>query len=137
MLLVSWGRHVLKVLGTQRNVEIIAVTRQNISGWVRVSDYSQSPAGDILIHLADDGDRAQVADAGRAYGENVHATLISLLAKDYPRVVYASSAVLYGDGDASVHFPDDPIQVVDAYSRIKRLSGWPYCKLLVVLLGVC
>lgn len=116
------GRNVLRVLAAQRNLELIPVTRQKISGWISVADYSQSPAGDVLIHLAEDADRSQVAKAGSVYEEKVHATLSALLAKDYSRVVYASSAVLYGDRDGRAHFPGDLLMVSDAYSRIKRQS---------------
>ena len=42
------GGYVLRMLAAQQNVEAIAVTRKEISGWCRVSDYSQSPAGDVL-----------------------------------------------------------------------------------------
>lgn len=116
------GGHVLRALASRQNIEIIAVSRRDISGWIRVSDYSESPVGDVLIHLAEDGDRTRVAETGGAYEEAVNATLIALLAKDYSRVVYASSAILYGDRDMRPHFPVDPVQVNDTYSRIKRHS---------------
>lgn len=116
------GSHVLQVLAAQQNVEAIAVTRKDISGWCRVSDYSQSPVGDVLIHLAEDSDRAQVAKSGQAYEEKARETLVALLKKGYRRVVYISSAVLYGDADAWPHFPNDPIRIDDAYTHLKRQS---------------
>jgi UDP-glucose 4-epimerase len=125
------GACVLRVLAAQQNVEAIAVTRREISGWCRVPDYSQSPVGDVLIHLAEDNDRAQVAKAGQAYEEKVLATLAALLGKGYRRVVYASSAVLYGDADIRAHLPNDPIRNDDAYTRIKRLSELAVLKLPV------
>ena len=123
------GGRVLQVLAAQQNVEVIAVTRREISGWCRVPDYSQSPVGNVLIHLAEDNDRAQVTKSGRAYEEKVMATLTALLAKGYRRVVYASSAVLYGDADIWAHLPNDPIRSDDAYKRIKRLSELAVLKL--------
>jgi len=123
------GGYVLRVLAAQQNVEAIPVTRKEISGWCRVPDYSQSPVGDVLIHLAEDNDRAQVAKSGQAYEEDVLATLTALLAKGYRRVVYASSAVLYGDADTRAHFPNDPIRSDDAYTRVKRLSELAVLKL--------
>lgn len=123
------GGYVLRVLAAQQNVEAIAVTRKEISGWCRVSDYSQSPAGDVLIHLAEDNDRAQVAKSGQAYEEKVLATLTGLLAKGYRRVIYASSAVLYGDADIRAHSPNDPIRSDDTYTRVKRLSELAVLKL--------
>lgn len=116
------GSCVLRVLAAQQNVEAIAVTRKEISGWCSVPDYSQSPIGDVLIHLAEDNDRTQVAKAGQAYEEKVLTTLTTLLAKGYRRVVYASSAVLYGDADIRAHLPNDLIRLDDAYTRVKRLS---------------
>lgn len=123
------GGYVLRALAAQQNVEAIPVTRKEIYGWCRVSDYSQSPAGDVLIHLAENNDRAQVAKSGQAYEEKVLATLTALLAKGYRRVVYASSAVLYGDTDTRAHFPNDPIRSDDAYTRVKRLSELAVLKL--------
>ena len=123
------GGRVLRVLAAQQNVEVIAVTRREISGWCRVPDYSLSPAGNVLIHLAEDNDRAEVTKSGQAYEEKVMATLTALLAKGYRRVVYASSAVLYGDADIWAHLPNDPIRSDDAYMRIKRLSEMAVLKL--------
>jgi UDP-glucose 4-epimerase len=123
------GGCVLRLLAEQQNVEAIPVSRKEISGWCRVSDYSQSPAGDVLIHLAEDNDRAQVAKSGQAYEEQVLATLTALLAKGYRRVVYASSAVLYGDAETWAHSPNDPIWSDDAYTRVKRLSELAVLKL--------
>ena len=123
------GGYVLKKLAAQQNVEAIAVTRRDISGWCKVTDYSQSPAGDVLIHLAEDNDRAQVAKSGKAYEEKVLATLTALLAKGYSRVVYASTAVLYGEAGIRAHFSTDPIQNNDAYTSVKRLSELAVMKL--------
>lgn len=123
------GGAVLRVLAAQQDVEPIPVTRKEIYGWCRVSDYSQSPAGDVLIHLAEDNDRARVAKSGQAYEEKVLATITALLAKGYRRVVYASSAVLYGDADIRAHFPNDTIRSDDAYTRVKRLSELAVLKL--------
>jgi UDP-glucose 4-epimerase len=81
--------------------------------------------------LAEDNDRAQVTKSGQAYEEDVLATLTALLAKGYRRVVYASSAVLYGDADIRAHFPNDPIRSDDAYTRVKRLSELAVLKLPV------
>jgi nucleoside-diphosphate-sugar epimerase len=123
------GTCVLRELAAQQHVETIAVTRREISGWCTVRDYSQSPVGDVLIHLAEDNDRAQVAKAGRAYEEKVLATLDALLGKEYRRVIYASSAVLYGDADTLAHLSNGPIRSDDAYARIKRLSELEVLKL--------
>lgn len=123
------GGYVLRLMAAQQNVEVIAVTRREIPGWCSVSDYSQSPAGDVLIHLAEDNDRTQVAKSGQEYEDKVLDTLAGLLAKGYRRVVYASSSVLYGDADVHAHSPKDPCKSEDAYTRVKRLSELAVLKL--------
>lgn len=123
------GGYVLRLMAAQQNVEVIAVTRKEIPGWCSVYDYSQSPAGDVLIHLAEDNDRVQVAKSGQEYEYKVLDTLAGLLEKSYRRVVYASSSVLYGDADIHAHSPKDPCKSEDAYTRIKRLSELAVLKL--------
>ena len=116
------GFNVLGALAAHEDVDVIAVTRRDIPGWCRVNDYSESPVGDVLIHLAENNDRAEVAKAGQAYEEQMLATLSVLLEKDYRRVVYASSAVLYGDAETHAHLSSDPIKIDDVYARLKRQS---------------
>lgn len=123
------GSYVLQLLAAQQNIETIAVTRRELSGWYEVSDYSQSPAGDVLIHLAENNDRAQVNKFDQTYETQVLNTLSSLLAKGYRRVVYVSSSVLYGDVDCHAHSPNDPTQSDDTYARVKRLSELAVIKL--------
>lgn len=116
------GRYIVRLLEARGDVEVIAVSRREIHGGYQVSTYGQSPYGDVLIHLAEDSDRAQVAKAGRVYEDHTQTTLHALLAKGYSRIVYASSAVLYGDRHDRPRSPGDPIQVDDAYTRVKRES---------------
>jgi UDP-glucose 4-epimerase len=123
------GTNVLRLLSKQKNVETIAVTRKNIPGWFGVSEYSQSPAGDVLIHLAEDNDRARVSKSHHVYEARVLDTLAALLGKGYHRVVYASSSVLYGDSDVHAHLPNDSIQSNDAYTSVKRQSELAVLKL--------
>jgi UDP-glucose 4-epimerase len=123
------GTYILRLLSKQKNVEAIPVTRKKIPGWCRVLDYTQSPVGDVLIHLAEDNDRERVSKSGKAYEEKALDTLAALLAKRYRLVVYVSSSVLYGDTDIHAHRPNDPIQSNDAYTRVKRQSEMAVLKL--------
>lgn len=116
------GGHVVRLMALLQDVQTIAVTRQDIPDFYRVSDYSQTPVGDVLIHLAENNDRVLVTKSGQAYEDAVLTTLATLVANGYRRVVYASSSVLYGDADMHAHVPADPIQIEDAYTRVKRLS---------------
>lgn len=116
------GGRVLRVLREHSQVELVSVTRQRIPNWCCVTDYAQSPPGDVLIHLAENCDRGQVANLGSAYEESIRASLAALLAKGYRRVVYASSAVLYGDEEIRPHLTSDPVVITDTYARVKYQS---------------
>jgi UDP-glucose 4-epimerase len=116
------GRRVLRLLRKHSQVDLIPVTRQQIPNWCCITDYAQSPLGDVLIHLAENSDRGQVADLGTPYEESISKSLSALLAKSYQRIVYASSAVLYGDADTRAHLTMDPVSLSDAYTRVKYQS---------------
>lgn len=116
------GSRVACAVEARSGVEVIRVSRREIHGGRRVKDYSESPGGDVLIHLAEESDRTRAGRDGEEYEERSRSTLLTLLAKDYPRVIYASSGVLYGDSEARPHTPNDPLQISDAYSRTKRHS---------------
>jgi UDP-glucose 4-epimerase len=116
------GGRVLRLLRKNSQVELLPVTRQQIPSWCCVTDYAQSPSGDVLIHLAENCDRGQVANLGTPYEASISTSLSALLAKGYQRIVYASSAVLYGDADASPHLPTDRVFISDAYARVKYQS---------------
>lgn len=103
-----------------RGVHVVPVSRRPNSGIVQVSDYADTPAGDILIHLAEERDRNGAQRGGEAYERAASNTLKALIAKGWKRVVYVSSAVLYSDEFVTPRKPDDPIQVHDIYTSVKR-----------------
>lgn len=123
------GGRVLRLLRKNSRVELIPVTRQLTSHWCCVTDYAQSPSGDVLIHLAENSDRGQVEKIGTAYEESISTSLSALLAKGYQRIVYASSAVLYGDADTRPHLTTDQVLISDAYARVKYQSELAILKL--------
>ena len=100
----------------------VGVTRRPGSGHWTVASYADAPPGDILVHLAEDSDRARVNAAGRAAEHVAEETIVALRAKGFRKMVYASSAVLYGDQHEAAHPETDPIAVVDAYTQIKSFS---------------
>jgi len=87
-----------------------------------VERYEDTPGGDVLVHLAEQSSRGQAARLGEAYEQEAMRTLHALLEKPYQRVLYASSAVLYGDRGSTPRTPADPVQADDTYSRIKLRS---------------
>jgi UDP-glucose 4-epimerase len=103
-----------------RAIETVCVTRRPDSPCVQVADYGAAPEGDALIHLAEDADRWRADRGGAAYEDELRRTMATLLSKSYRRVVYASSAALYGDTVHAPRRPQEEIEVVDTYTRTKR-----------------
>jgi nucleoside-diphosphate-sugar epimerase len=100
----------------------IGVARREHPDTVRVDDYARSPEGDVLVHLAEDSVRGRVNAKGEAYTGQVLETLRTLCRRSYRRIVYASSAVLYGDEADYAHRTNAARQVVDVYTRVKAES---------------
>lgn len=113
---------VMHLLRENPDIQLVPVTRKKIHNWYFVTDYADSPSGDVLIHLAENPDRDYVASFGDSYEESKKSTLTALLAKGYERIVYASSAVLYGDLAEKPHLRSDSVTTVDAYTRVKYQS---------------
>ena len=116
------GKHILNALTKKKNIEIIPVTRKNIPGWYQVNKYSDSPLGDILIHLAENNNRNEVQTLGKSYEAQALNTLDKLLNKGYRKVVYVSSSMLYGDKISYKRNPNDACVINDIYTETKRFS---------------
>lgn len=113
------GQAVLRCLHA-RGADAVGVARRAAAGCVTVHHYQDSPAGDVLVHLAGDSDMQRVAAAGAAYAQQAAGLLDALLAKGYSHTVYASSAVLYGDGSQHPRHTGEPVVLHGDYARIKH-----------------
>ena len=116
------GGFVANAFTKQRGAEVIRVSRRDAAGSTRVSDYSESPGGDVLIHLAQWADRAEVNATSHEQRTAAVDSLRALARKGYSRLLLASSGALYGDAGEGPHRPGDPPQVSDAYARLKLES---------------
>lgn len=114
------GHRVVKEL-LRRGVKTCAVARHPVEfpDSLVVDNYFDTPSGDVLIHLAENPNRAQVNEIGSAYLSEAGALANSLVSKGYQRIVFASSAVVYGDKDKRLHKPMDPVLATDVYSQSK------------------
>lgn len=111
------GRSLIARL-TSLNLSYTAVSRRNEPGFHQVVDYRDTPAGDVLIHLAEEPDRSSVNLLGEAY--LVQATnLVSMLSKRAGTLIYASSSVVYGDATEIPFCTNALVTPTDLYSRIK------------------
>jgi nucleoside-diphosphate-sugar epimerase len=112
------GRTVLAHL-RKAGIEAIGVHRQSAAaGDVMVKDYAQSPGGDILIHLAEIGDRSKVAALGTRFVTEVQQRLIALLDGRYKHVIYASSSLVYASSDTPRRV-GDPVDATEYYAAGK------------------
>lgn len=116
------GGHLIEHLASIANIEIIPLTRREIPNIVRVSNYTDAPDGDVLIHLAEDNNLENVAKKGLSYEYAALSTLGVLLTKKYKRIIYMSSSTLYGDKSVTPHVTSDDIFADNPYTRIKSLS---------------
>lgn len=115
------GRAVVKVL-LSSGWRVSPVARSPGGEWIQVADYSESPSADILIHLAEDGDRSRVNANGEAAVNAAHATLTALLSKNYGHVIYASSAAIYGDAVTAPRTTAEKTVPADTYALMKSAN---------------
>lgn len=98
---------------------VFPVARSSGGGWIQVPDYSESPSADILIHLAEDGDRSRVNAIGEPAVKAARDTLAALFSKGYGHVVYASSAAIYGDAVTEPRTTVETPIPADPYAMMK------------------
>ena len=101
------GQNLVKYF-IKEGINVIAVSRKKFPGYLQVKDYSETPKGDVLIHLAQCNDRNKVNTLNNSFEESDEVMNI-LLSKNYERIVYASSAVLYNDRVSCLHKSTDDI----------------------------
>lgn len=106
----------------REGVSVLGVSRRQFPGMQRVTNYEDAPAGDVLVHLAEINDRGLAQVNGAAYEAQALRTLTALRGKGFSKIVYASSAVLYGDQSKASRRVEEPVFAVDTYTRIKLAS---------------
>lgn len=115
------GRALMRQLAGN-GIDVVGVSRRAVPGLVQVAGYADAPQGDVLIHLAEVNDRSVAESSGTVYAKEALATLESLLCKGFERVIYSSSAVLYGDQHEAPRTVQDPVHIVDTYTELKYAS---------------
>jgi UDP-glucose 4-epimerase len=116
------GRHLAENLSLIKNVDVVRVSRQNLSGFVRVLDYKDSPSGDVLIHLAEESRLDQARNLRDLDIKQKKLTLDQLLKKNFSRIIYISSSVVYGDKFEAPRAVGDPVFCDSHYTQLKLES---------------
>jgi UDP-glucose 4-epimerase len=86
-----------------------------------VENYDLVPDGDWIVHLAEERVIAQVADAdaGAAHQTATVARVANLAARFRGRIMYASSAAVYGDSGATPRRVSDAVESRGPYAMTK------------------
>ena len=99
---------------------IIPVSRTDMGPNVyQVNDYEETPEGDVLIHTAEDANRADVNRMGAAYIQKSNSVIEALISKRFDKVIYCSSSVVYGDHGGRPYSEENPVNPHDIYTRSK------------------
>ena len=86
---------------------------------MRVESYFDTPCADVLIHLAEN---ANVADVNERYISASSVLLDNLLKKNFRFMIYASSASVYGDTSLKQWTETDNPKCTSEYCRGKMLN---------------
>jgi UDP-glucose 4-epimerase len=114
------GRSLVKKLLSSIDIEVIPVSRSgNDKSHIKVNDYRDAPIGDVLIHLAESPDRINVNKSGDNDVNEAGAVLDALIAKEYKKIIYCSSAVVYSDLATESYTEVSPVYVSDNYTKLK------------------
>lgn len=110
------GRAVMAQL-RQSGLPVVGVCRSSAAGMHRIADYCDTPSADVVIHLAEEPDRAVVN--GSDAPSHRQSEVVRQLVVRAGKVIYASSGAVYGDSGGAPFTTDDPAIGYDSYSRLK------------------
>jgi len=102
--------------------DVVPVSRRPVLGMHQVQEYSNSPSGDVLIHLAEESDREKVNRLGPSYVKYASDVVRKLVRRSYQKIIYASSGVVYGDENCTPYGVVMPVCPADTYSECKIIN---------------
>lgn len=94
---------------------VIGLSRRKVSGVVTVGNYFDvpQPDGAVLVHLAQGHDTS-----GSFGGEDIELCR-TLSNMPWRHIVYASSAIVYGDAKKHLRSPEEQVWATSDYARVK------------------
>lgn len=111
------GRAVMEQLASL-GLAATGLTRRALPAMQQVADYTDTPAAEVIIHLAEESDRALVNQDGDSYADK-SASVVRTLVSRADRVIYASSGMVYGDDSDAPFTTTMRVIGTDTYSRSK------------------
>ena len=108
------GKALQKML-VMKGDDVYGFTRGSKEGFINVSSYTQLPIIDdaVLVH------QAQSRDNSTNYNQSEVDLCGALAARHWCHVVYASSALVYGDRHRHPHMPEEPVTPFNEYTKMK------------------
>tara|TARA_B110001450_G_scaffold21907_1_gene19645 strand:+ start:7731 stop:8543 length:813 start_codon:yes stop_codon:yes gene_type:complete len=101
--------------------QVVGASRAKISSsdYAIFDSYEDCPSGDLLIHTAENSNLGQVEGIGEAYliGQR---EIAESLASKFPRVIYLSSSILYGNKTDGPLAENAAIQQDSWYQKSKK-----------------
>lgn len=97
--------------------EVLRVPSSEVPRWASMPDA-------VCVHLAANNDVAQLESRYELRRDEAAALARQLLEKGFQRIVFASSALVYGDAEETPRTEDSPLKPTTAYGRLKgELEG--------------
>lgn len=96
----------------------------------RYSDLRPASRDAVLLHLAEPNYIGAADREGAAHADAMRDTVSALAGAGWAHVIYASSAVVYGDDSGTPHLASEPVQPRGAYAQSKAA-----CESIVVNAG--
>lgn len=99
----------------KNNFSVKGFSRKNVKGLTTVASYADMPVfdGAILVHLAQN---PNISDSFN--NEDIDLCRM-LLNRNWRHIIYASSAMVYGDLKDNFHNPEESVVAFNDYSRVK------------------
>ena len=105
-----------------RDVDVLGVCRREVHSdlpLISISDYLDTPVGDVLVHLAESRDFVAVQNKEEIFQQQALNTLKGLIEKGFGRIIYGSSSQVYGDKENYPRKPDELTSQKSVYAQTK------------------
>lgn len=114
------GSSLVTKLNLNDKLEVIPVSRSaDRKSNAFITNYCNTPKGDILFHLAENSDRSFVNNSNEKYLNESKVIIEELIKKKYKQIVYCSSSSLYGDKNTKPNKEKNESQSYDNYTQLK------------------